>query len=334
MKAYKFRCIENLKRDLNSLIKSQIYAPKFIDLNDPFEGIFNEQITNLVKLIEQSHSVDSSAVIKNWEDIICFKSILGIYSLSLTYSEELLWAHYASSYNGYCIEYDIDLLKNNYLTSKTVNEFLVDYQPKLSTITYHDIEPENVLNKLYATKSIKWKCEKEIRLIYDTSSVKNYHPSALLSICFGMKLSKKHRQLIIKSLINRNVIFYEIYREPNSYKLERREIYKNTVGENKRYLSFLKKREPIILPELEKDIFLSQYWRSPVDEEHAVFNKIILKTNISGCGGYRVRRMSPTKYLIACFSEVDKWVYYILDKQLKKISKANKDIVESLTPPE
>ena len=334
MEAYKFRSIENLKRDLKSLVRNQIYAPKFIDLNDPFEGVYNEQITNLVKSIEKIHSVNSSAVIKNWEDVISYKSFLGIYSLSLTYSEELLWAHYASSYNGYCIEYDIDQLKNNYLTPKTVNKFLVDYQPKLSTITTHDIEQDNVLKKLYATKSRKWICEKEIRLIYDTSSIKNYHPSALLSICFGMNLSKKHRQKIIKSLINKNITFYEIYREPNSYKLERRPINKNKVGENKRHLVFFKKREPIILPEPEKDILLSQNWRLPVDEEYLVFGKIIKKTNISGCGDYRVKRMSPNKYLIACFSKVDKWVYYILDKQLKKISIANDDIIESLTPPE
>ena len=40
MRLYKYR--SNFKRDLRTLSKGQIYAPTYDNLNDPFEGIFND----------------------------------------------------------------------------------------------------------------------------------------------------------------------------------------------------------------------------------------------------------------------------------------------------
>jgi len=35
---------------------------------------------------------------------------IGIFSLSKKYDDELLWAHYANSHKGFCIEYDLEIL--------------------------------------------------------------------------------------------------------------------------------------------------------------------------------------------------------------------------------
>jgi len=228
MKGYKYRDLKHFERDLESLLKNQIYAPPFVELNDPFEGSCNEEITELAKLLENLFKVDSSEVVKSLEEIKNFKTKLGIYSISKTYTEVLLWTHYASSHTGYCIEYDISKLKEKYLATLTVSELMVAYQSRPATLTYKDIGSISLLQKLYATKSLKWKYEEEIRLIFDTSSFKDYHPSALTGIYFGINFPSVQRQKLINSLDNRDVKFHEVYSDNNSYELKRKLVHENT----------------------------------------------------------------------------------------------------------
>lgn len=228
MKGYKYRDFKHFERDLESLKKNQIYAPPFVELNDPFEGACNEEITELAKLLEDLFKVDSSEVVKSLEEIKSFKTKLGIYSMSKNYSEVLLWSHYASSHTGFCIEYDVSKLKEKNLATLTVNELIVDYQPHPATLTYKDIGSNSLLQKLYATKSLKWKYEEEIRLVFDTSSFKDYHPSALTGIYFGLNFTSAQKQKLINSLDNRDVKFYEVYRDNNSYELKRKLVHQNT----------------------------------------------------------------------------------------------------------
>ena len=228
MKGYKYRDIECFERDLETLLKNQIYAPPFVDLNDPFEGMYSEEITRLAKLLGQTFKVNSSDVIENFEKIKNYKTKLGIYSLSTTFSDELMWAHYANSHKGFCLEYETTKLKDKYLAPEMVTELQVDYKPKPQTLTYLDIKEKNeTLKKLFATKSLKWSYEKEVRLIFDSFELKNYHHSALTGIYFGTRFPTEKKQQLINSLTNRDISFYEMYREDNSYNLKRKLVHKN-----------------------------------------------------------------------------------------------------------
>lgn len=233
MKGYKYRNIIDFERDFNSLLNNQIYAPPFINLNDPFEGMYNEEITLLATFLGKTFKVDTSGVFESFEEIKNYKSKLGIYSLSTTYSEELMWAHYANSHKGFCIEYQIDKLKDKYLAPEMVNELKVNYEPKPQTFSYLDLKEKNrTLEKLFATKSLNWSYEKEIRLIFDSFELKDYHPSALTGLYFGTEFPLNQRRQLIDSLHNRDIVFYEMYRENNSYNLNRRMVH-----ENKRIIS-------------------------------------------------------------------------------------------------
>jgi hypothetical protein len=229
MNAYKYRGIEkDFDRDLDSLSKNQIYAAPFIKLNDPFEGLYNEEITQLATSLGKQFKVDVSEFIEQLELIKEVYNTSGIYSLSATFSEELMWAHYANSHKGFCIEYDTTKLKNKYLIPKTVNEIDVDYKQSPQNITYLDIpEVNKLLKKLFATKSLKWEYEKEIRLIFDSFGDKDYHSSALTGIYFGTSISPDKKQRLIDSLADKDINFYQIYREEHSYNLKRRLVHQN-----------------------------------------------------------------------------------------------------------
>ena len=90
------------RRDTDSLIKGELYAPKMKDLNDPFEG-------SVELPLSQEH--------EHWVTPLLQESYrAGVYSMSKRKEEEeypcneLLWAHYANSHKGFCIEYDLDEL--------------------------------------------------------------------------------------------------------------------------------------------------------------------------------------------------------------------------------
>src|SRR5665647_353157 len=231
MKVYKYCGIQDFDRDLATLLNNQLYASPFIDLNDPFEGICEEKITELTILLNKVFKVDTTDFIQHLNKIRNFKSKLGIYSMSMSNTEEVLWTHYASSHKGFCIEYDLDKLMDLYALNKVVSSVKVEYSETPPTLTHEDINTDNVTRKLFATKTLKWEQEKEIRLIFDTASLKEYPPSALKAIYFGVNTIPEKIKVVIDSLNNRDVSFYRFEIEPQTYNL-----IPMLIHENKRHI--------------------------------------------------------------------------------------------------
>ena len=73
----------------------------------------------------------------------------------------LMWAHYASSHTGFCIEYDVD-------EQADIPLYEVSYTNKLPSPSIEELLfcPDNTFLKILTTKSIEWSYEKEIRLVY------------------------------------------------------------------------------------------------------------------------------------------------------------------------
>jgi len=233
MKVYKYRGKENFQRDLFSLVNNQIFAAPFKDLNDPFEGVFNDDITKILILLERKFKSDSSEVIEQLEIIKDYKNKLGIYSLSTNPKDELLWAHYSSSHKGFCIEYDLEKLEQHAIGAPPIKKLSVDYKKLPQSITVKDISNDSLLIKLFSTKSKRWEYEEEIRLIFASFGLKKYHESTLSSIYFGINMSASDKETIIKTLINRDVKFYDTFVEENTYILNQK-----LVHENKRKLTY------------------------------------------------------------------------------------------------
>lgn len=229
MLGYKFRSNIDIRQDTFSLLENKLYASKLSQLNDPFETTILDYFKDFT-----NNRVGSEALAKFLAKI---KNETGIYSLSIDRQgsrvvlEELMWAHYANSHKGFCIEYDVDVLKNSLKLNMLDN---VD----LYTVTYDDIDinefalkraKEDPKDTLLSFKSPKWSYENEIRLIFDKSGIKQYNPKALKAIYFGLNMSSKERELIIKGLEGVNVKFFEIVKLKGQYKLESQLIAENNV---------------------------------------------------------------------------------------------------------
>lgn len=229
MLGYKFRANIDIRQDTFSLLENKLYASKLSQLNDPFETT----ILDYFKEFSDSR-IGSEALGKLLTRI---KNEIGIYSLSIDKQgnravlEELMWAHYANSHKGFCIEYDVDVLKDSIKLDISDN---VD----LYTVTYDDVDMSEFALKrakkepketLLSFKSPKWSYENEIRLIFDKSGIKQYNPKALKAIYFGLNMSSKERELIIKGLDGVDVKFYEMLKLKGQYKLESQLIAGNSV---------------------------------------------------------------------------------------------------------
>ena len=150
------------RRDTDSLIKGELYAPKMKDLNDPFEGSVDLPLSQehehwVTPLLQESYSA-------------------GVYSMSKQKEgevfpcNELLWAHYANSHKGFCIEYDLDKL-DTCITAIIDYRIDVEYQENKPIISPED-SIEAKIKKAFSTKSLAWDYENEYRLVFGSSGVK------------------------------------------------------------------------------------------------------------------------------------------------------------------
>lgn len=197
------------RRDTDSLIKGELYAPKMKDLNDPFEGSVDLPLSQahehwVTPLLQESYSagVYSMSKRKEGEEYPC---------------NELLWAHYANSHKGFCIEYDLDKL-DACITDGIDYRIDVVYQENKPTIS-PDEPTDKKIEKAFSTKSLTWIYENEFRLIFGSSGVKKISFEAIRAIYFGLNMPLAERNAIINGLKGSEIEFYQMERVGKDYKL-------------------------------------------------------------------------------------------------------------------
>lgn len=209
-------------RDIKTLVANQIYLPLKDGLNDPAEGIFND---DSIYAFLDSQKEHSALVAKCYNDIIAKIHSMGIYSLSKNVSNELLWAHYASGHTGFAIEYDIDYLKKSLNFNKYFQKLFdleISYVNKVPTLTMMDLPPhgniERILKKCIGTKSKAWEYEEEIRLVFDAIGLFDIDYRAITGIYFGYRMEESEIEYIMEQLKGRGLSYYKMELDTNSYR--------------------------------------------------------------------------------------------------------------------
>ena len=228
---YKYRSgdKETFERDLKSIRKNHFWSASIDSLNDPCEAFistqnFQIQLGLIIKIFNRK--LDKSAsdeVVNALNNVIERRKVIGIYSLSQTYNHELLWAHYANSHKGFCIEYDLDLLLTTNKMDK-IYSFPIKYSNKIPQVDISDISGKGglpIIKKLAGTKSKSWSYEEEFRLITDQSGSFQYNHRAITAIYFGLRMEQDKRDLIMNELAGRGISFYQIIQIEGTYRFER-----------------------------------------------------------------------------------------------------------------
>ena len=230
MLVYKYRG-GAFERDLESLKNNEFWASNTNQLNDPCEGLiaigdFEQQLNHLKNIFYQ-HTDNLALLEQSFKNIIDMKDTkLGIFSLSKRYDDELLWAHYANSHKGFCIEYDLDRLlskqnpKHHFFDIKYTNEI-----PNLdiSKIITQD-NPDKLIKMMLGFKSQRWEYENELRIITENQGLNTYDYRAVKAIYFGLKTPEDEIDQVMKTLQGRKIKYFQMHLKPNSFEFEAKQI--------------------------------------------------------------------------------------------------------------
>jgi len=223
MKAYKYRnglsVYDNngnslFYRDVETLFNNKIYSSTISELNDPNESNVDDK--SILFFLKTRKS-------EIYQEILGLKkqlSNLGIYSLSMTYHNELLWSYYASGHKGFTIEYDLDYLITSFTYSqeeKMCYFIDINYSSRVPRIKspihlrkLFNPNTDGIIKFYLGNKSKKWKHEEEARLILEKKGLIEYDYRAVTGIYFGYRMENSEIDYIMNKMKGRGIRYYQM----------------------------------------------------------------------------------------------------------------------------
>lgn len=230
----------SIRQVIEPIVSSYYYLPSRKQLNDPMEGFFDNQIQKgfsgvlqVVSLLDKRDEL-SGAIDEFSNHITHSTDNSGIFALSRTPIDEIMWVHYANSHCGIVIEYDIKLL-TRFSSKQHLHCFDVCYStcpPKFFLKDFH-LEGRDAITTMLGHKSPKWAYEEEYRVVMDNTNGEVPHDyRAVKSITFGVKVPESVRASIYDMVKDKVTDFYEIKIPSKSYELKREVLsdYKGSVS--------------------------------------------------------------------------------------------------------
>lgn len=180
MKLYKYKSLRNFEHVADIICHKRFYTSLYYDLNDPMEGLFNCHPETKQEYLS-----------KIKED----KKRLRICSFSEDPLNILLWAHYADSFKGVCIEIEMDenLCFDDFEVKKvTYDPNRILFRNESSRLI--DELPEMILSQ----KAKEWDYEREVRLLSSQEYIQCGIGIKITSILLGVSIQNILRETIIK----------------------------------------------------------------------------------------------------------------------------------------
>ena len=202
-KLYRYSSVErwddNKKEKVFNIDLQKIFLVTNGKQNDVFEGLPQSDF--------DIHSVEEC--VGRISDLVHLKSF------TETNDNMLMWAHYADSYKGVCIEYDMkradDIIKKTLFPVVYTKDRRI-YASVDELISFLDEEnSEQSLEDykgIFLSKASYWKYENEWRILILNNGKSNHVIELPLrcvsSIYMGPRISKKHQECIVKMVENYN----------------------------------------------------------------------------------------------------------------------------------
>ena len=214
---------------IDPVCRGYYYLPNRKQLNDPIEGMFENQIYNSVAGLLQSVEAIGEAqdlkhsIIDYMNQIDHTNDNSGVFSLTADSIDELMWAHYANSHHGVAIEYDLEKLLRFSANHRT-HSFPVRYAdaPPAIEMPLAGQDPKAIVMAILGNKSVKWSHEQEHRIIIENVCGPVPHDyRAVKSITFGFRVHDSVREKVYELTNNQVLEYYEIDIPPDEYSLKR-----------------------------------------------------------------------------------------------------------------
>lgn len=219
---YKYRDTRDnyfLQRDLNSIKNNTFFAASREKLNDPSEGLFQQgELSAMLAVLQRT--IRNKDINKEVQDTLKLVDCMGVFSLSATPLNELMWAHYGDGHHGFCVEYDFDLLKS--FQNSHYSYFIeVTYQEAIPKLLPGHLfkNPEEIIKIMLGTKSMPWNYENEVRLVTGAEGPYLHDFRAVKCIYFGLRCEEEAKQKVMQELAGKNIKYKQVIRPEDSYNL-------------------------------------------------------------------------------------------------------------------
>lgn len=195
----------------------------------PFKNTFEKVYHSGGKVTKLFEDAVKKSTQKATEKLVNRYKNFGVTCLSEINDDILMWSHYASSHQGFCLEFDT----TTYPFRRTNND---EQDAALEKVYYSDSYPMIslkyiALNQiptlpqgLLGIKSSHWSYEREWRLFSMSGNIElAYDKTALTGVYLGCKITEENKE-IIKSILGNSVPIYEMQRSTTEFKVIVREI--------------------------------------------------------------------------------------------------------------
>jgi hypothetical protein len=188
---YRYRSLRRMGRDDDDVMEEEfaaieegyIWTSPYMRMNDPMEGTF---------FAREAFDGDRGQVLQS---LRYGKESTGIACFSETPTNELMWAHYADEFRGFCLAYDFSDLRAGMDDECTFSRlFYTENPPELDLA---DPDKETNVRRVLSSKSQKWAYEREWRIFTTQMGAILYgNPQVVRTIYVGNRMPYQHQERI------------------------------------------------------------------------------------------------------------------------------------------
>lgn len=213
---------------LASLLNETVWLASPTSFNDPFDCAITlskdklqESLDHAIVEISRNRGIPKEVIEKhdhltknNAEAYELLRTTLktnmgkiGVFCLSETSEEILMWSHYADNHKGFCIEYDCgaDASLRKIATPVTYSESY----PALSLANMPASSDNSFLNVCLFTKAKQWAYEREWRVVMSDGNRVFQAPSQVTSIILGSRMPTEDKVMLYKALRHKEGIQFK-----------------------------------------------------------------------------------------------------------------------------
>ena len=302
----------SFRRVVEPIAESYYFLPTRSILNDPNEGVFKNElqagisaflqgVVGVGERIEVSRSLNELA-----NQVSQSTESSGVFSLSKTPIDELMWAHYANSHFGIVIEYELEQL-TRFSSKEHLNRFSVQYSehPPRLDLTSVVGKASNTVCAMLGHKSPRWSYEEEFRILLENTNGRTPHDfRAVKSITFGLKVPEHIRSTIFEATKEKVSLYFEMIQVAGTYNFERVQAtrYAGQVAQ-KRAVHVDWKQHFTMVPAERRDALTK--WAQEHLEHDPHFAELLLAERCT-----QDREMAVLQYEAAHPMELPPWVKY------------------------
>jgi hypothetical protein len=160
---------------------------------------------------------------ETWENLRCdvmarLRNDIGMYCLSKTNTNILMWSHYGRNHEGYCLEFEATDFTPVFGEAQPVL-----YADEFPVVDFFNTPHDKQVDLIFLTKFIGWRYEEEYRVIDHQAGagLHSYPPELLRSVTFGLRMPESARKQIRAWVSRRGhgVRFYEASIDDREFKI-------------------------------------------------------------------------------------------------------------------